>query len=791
VLTDTVPQRGGDTPVSLTTRFAYNPSGTINTVTDAKWQQTTFGYDASDRKTSMTYHGGSEFQSWTYDDAGNLRSRTTVGASPTPVGKTQSFKYDNLNRKIEMRWSNTAEWAQFGYDDASRLTSAKNGTGAWNTNVISTVTRQYDAAGQLTLDQQAVTGLAAKSVNYVTYDYDGKLTRMNVTGASYDYTFSYDAMGRFEKISPNGGGTAFQYYYDAASNETQRYNYLNGGVKQIYARDSLNRMSRLDVKKGDTPLSAEVYTYDRMSRLTGVNRWPENRQDLFGYYLDGEMYWAQYGVTGPQMPGGGGDPDQDTTDTTDPWSGWAGDPEAQGVPPPEDQGEPPPALPPELTLPAARNVTYSYDRGGNRVGMNDNGNPIWYTTNLLNQYTGVTGNSVANGTEHQIGSFNTVNYTYRYDERLIRVTGPVTYDLAYDALGRCVKRTRNNVTTYYIYDGEKAILEYNSGGTLVGRNLYGKGIDEILHRVYGGQTYYFQQDHNGNVTHLTSGAGGVVEKYKYDAFGAVTVYDGSGNLLAGGTAYNNRFLFTGREYAATYAGIHVPEFNFYEYRARAYNPTLGRFMSEDPIGFQIAGEKPSPPASLMFPTQLPKTFAGSEFNLFRYCHNDPIDKTDPTGLYIESAWDVLNIGLGVASLTSNIRQGNWGSAIVDGVGIVVDSAATALPIIPGGAGAAIKAARAADEGAVVIGKMKDLAKPTGWKQGDRVLNLPQKGSPKENWKQNSGRLRETESKGERIKDASTDANGNLRDNTGFTRAERNLLENRGRVYDEQIREWKR
>ena len=52
-------------------------------------------------------------------------------------------------------------------------------------------------------------------------------------------------------------------------------------------------------------------------------------------------------------------------------------------------------------------------------------------------------------------------------------------------------------------------------------------------------------------------------------------------------------------------------------------------------------------------------------------------------------------------------------------------------------------------------------------------------------------LREAESKGERIKDASTDANGKLRDNTGFTRAERNLLENRDRVYDEKTREWKR
>ena len=51
---------------------------------------------------------------------------------------------------------------------------------------------------------------------------------------------------------------------------------------------------------------------------------------------------------------------------------------------------------------------------------------------------------------------------------------------------------------------------------------------------------------------------------------------------------------------------------FYEYRARAYNPTLGRFMSEDP-----------------------KLFDAGDYNLFRYCHNDPEDLTDPMGLWEE------------------------------------------------------------------------------------------------------------------------------------------------------------
>ena len=168
-----------------------------------------------------------------------------------------------------------------------------------------------------------------------------------------------------------------------------------------------------------------------------------------------------------------------------------------------------------------------------------------------------------------------------------------------------MKRTLNGLTTYYIYDGEKPIVEYRSSDlSHPAKNLYGKGIDEILMRYdpsfNPAMTYYYQQDHEGSVTQLVNTSGDVIESYKYDAFGAPAIYDANGNPLSS-SAYSNRFLFTGREYANA--------FGFYEYRARAYNPTLGRFMSEDP-----------------------KLFDAGDYNLFRYCHNDPIDMTDPMGL---------------------------------------------------------------------------------------------------------------------------------------------------------------
>src|ERR1700736_2736394 len=176
----------------------------------------------------------------------------------------------------------------------------------------------------------------------------------------------------------------------------------------------------------------------------------------------------------------------------------------------------------------------------------------------------------------------------------------------YDALGRRVVTVLNGSTTYYIYDGEKSILEYRgwSGGPSAA-DVYGKSIDEILKRtdytVTPARTVYYQDDHEGSVTHLTDGSGNVLEYYRYDAFGKPSIYSSSTSQQLNASAFGNRLMFTGREYVAT-VGI-------YEYRNRAYHPGLGRFMSEDPKGF-----------------------AAGDYNLFRYCHNDPEDLTDPMGL---------------------------------------------------------------------------------------------------------------------------------------------------------------
>jgi RHS repeat-associated protein len=695
VLTDTVPKETG---INIVTRFDYYPwnvrsASLLQKVTDGEIHYTTFEYNPSGLKTKMTYSDNS-MQSWAYDDAHNLKSRTTVG------GEIQDFKYDNRNRKTGEWWDGfpaDGEWRVFGYDDANHLTLATNGTGNPWTNLIADVRRSYNDAGRLTHEWQTVTGLGTKDVAYPSYDDDGRLTQMSVSDVSpaYDYIFSYDDMRRLKFIFSTGNQSAlFQYSYDVASNVAQRYNWQNR-VAQIYTPDALNRTTSVEVKNTNPPetrLGLEIYDYYTIGRLHTVTR-EDNKQDQFVYFLDGELKQATYGAAAtpppsptptPTPPGGqvatptfnpdgayfsacansytfnvtistttssaqirwtidGSTPSPTNGTLINGTSGVASftvssnqtktlqaigyktgmtpsnihradytfERECQGPIAPQTDG----IIPYPLDTaggrlnqapmaPAVSTVTYNLDKAGNRLsayGQN-------YSPNTINQYTSVGGNPVTNGSEHEIQVYGGFTYSYMRDQELQRITGgPLIYDVAYDALGRCVKQTVNGDSTYpiyYIYDGDKPILEYRANGAL-GRNLYGIGIDEILQRydpaVNGGQWFYFQQDHEGSVTHLTNWNnynGQIVERYRYDAFGTPTIYapNWTGRNVS---FFNNRFLFTGREYLGAWV---------YEYRARVYHAALGRFMSEDA-----------------------KLFDAGDYNLFRYCHNDPIDFTDPMG----------------------------------------------------------------------------------------------------------------------------------------------------------------
>ncbi len=96
------------------------------------------------------------------------------------------------------------------------------------------------------------------------------------------------------------------------------------------------------------------------------------------------------------------------------------------------------------------------------------------------------------------------------------------------------------------------------------------------------------------------------------------------------SVFGNRFLFTGREW--------LSDLRLYDYRNRMYQPELGRFLQPDPIQFKA-----------------------EDYNLYRYCHNDPINKNDPTGLGPDEEMLTLpegsdTIAKAIAAATSAVIQ---------------------------------------------------------------------------------------------------------------------------------------
>jgi len=184
---------------------------------------------------------------------------------------------------------------------------------------------------------------------------------------------------------------------------------------------------------------------------------------------------------------------------------------------------------------------------------------------------------------------------------------------------------------------------------------------------------YYHLDGIGNVRAVSDAAGKVIEQHEYVPFGEEWNPQPSGDARK----------FTGKE--------RDPETGFDYFGARYYGSEMGRFTSVDPVY-----------------TRRENLVDPQRWNRYTYVRNNPLRFTDPDGRVIETPWDALNVGLDVVSLASNIASGNIGGAALDAAGLVYDVVATAVPGLPGAAGTAIKAARAAD-------KVLDVAKA-----GDRL-----------------------------------------------------------------------
>ncbi len=237
----------------------------------------------------------------------------------------------------------------------------------------------------------------------------------------------------------------------------------------------------------------------------------------------------------------------------------------------------------------ATSESYTYDFVGNRLSSASVPTSTYNSSNELTGAGSATYTYDNNGnTITKTDASGTMAYTWDFENRLTSVQPPgqplVTFK--YDPFGRRIQK--GSIT--YLYEGANLVEEADAGGNLTARYVFGPGIDEPV-AAYRGTWKYYQADALGSITSLATLSSTVSDSFVYDSFG---------NLTSSTGAFTQPFRYTAREYDS--------EAGLYFYRARYYDATAGRFISEDPSGYN------------------------GGLNVYKYVRNNPLLFSDPLGL---------------------------------------------------------------------------------------------------------------------------------------------------------------
>ncbi len=306
------------------------------------------------------------------------------------------------------------------------------------------------------------------------------------------------------------------------------------------------------------------------------------------------------------------------------------------------------------------------------------------------------------------------------------------------------------------YSQRGTLFVYDEGGHLLGEyQRDGQLIQEIVwlddqpvavlkpdpNNRLSSQIYFIYADHLNTPRAIVDGSGQLVWRWESDPFGTGPADEDPDQ---NGEDFEFNLRFPGQYYDK--------ESSLHYNMARYYDPETGRYLQPDPVGLD------------------------SDTNLFSYVGNDPLSQIDPDGRWV---WWAAGGALLLWDISQPIQTDpNHPDAI------------SPISTLPGPLNFAKKAGllgkiceNAVEREVTAIGRLKDLQ---NLQPGQRSLlgRLPELNSPKVNWKQNSGVLRNEMAKGRPILDVSPgDISGK------FLNAERNVLRNHGWNFNDETKLW--
>ncbi len=442
----------------------------------------------------------------------------------------------------------------------------------------------YNAVGEIVSVSEPSTGAnGLRTINF-TRDNLGRATTIASTHttwnlASSTLTQKFDAVGNRTELSAKLDGTNdFKngYTYDKLHRLTEVTQSGQAGATWVKPKritqefNSLGqrtKISRFESLTTANPVATTDFIYDFANRLDGIaHKQGTTNLNTYSYAYDPLSRLSS------------------VTSTADGLTDYAYDQRSQlvGV----DN-----ALNPD--------ESFSYDAGGNR-------NMAGYTTTDDNRTTAGDGWTYTYDDEGNMTQANNGSqywtYTWDYRNRLVeaKLWPGYTETYEYDAFNRLVRAG----TISYIYDeGINPIMEYNGSGPRK-YYLWSDAVDDLLaaEQVVNGSTHgnilWPLADHLGTIGDIadrndSTGVTTVTNHRRYDSFGQLKSETNP--------AVDLIFGYTGKQF---------DEFTGLQNNLnRWYNPRLGKFISQDPIGF-----------------------AGGDANLYRYVGNRATSYVDPYGL---------------------------------------------------------------------------------------------------------------------------------------------------------------